>query len=75
MREANVIRQPTVEQEEVAVVQPKQTARGYLAGLVGLVTRGSKSDFTQEDWQRLEFRRGPAPCPLRDVANQYQWRI
>ncbi len=63
-------RLPSAAHDGVAVAQPKNETT-KLASRVRL----SKTDFTFEDWRRIEFGERSSLCPYRDVMNHYQWRI
>lgn len=59
------------ELERTTGTQAKLKRRGILATVLGALVK--KNDFTMQDWERLEFRKGPAPCPTRDVILHVPW--
>ena len=73
----NNLRQINVAEAEGSVLQRSEGWKmlSRLGALIRAFSPGSLTDFTHEDWRRVEFGEKPVPCPHRDIITQYRGRI
>ncbi len=74
MRPTETILLSMAEPEEITHPQHAPKKRGVFARLLNHFMKFKPNDFNLEDWQKLESRRGPPPCPARDAMTTYEGR-